>query len=155
MNNSHFDVEWSTNGINFEKIGKVAGAGTTNDIQFYDFLHLSPILGQNYYRLRQVDLPTGQAGFDEKFEYTDVIQVSFDITRQMDISIYPNPASHYLKIESQDLIGEMVLIFSVNGQLIKEFQHQELITNLPITNLPSGTYFVKIGKQIKKLIIEK
>ena len=38
LNNSHFDVEWSTDGIVFEKIGEVAGAGTTNEVQFYDFL---------------------------------------------------------------------------------------------------------------------
>ena len=155
LNNSHFDVEWSTDGISFEKIGEVAGAGTTTEVQLYDFLHENPVNGENYYRLKQVDLPTGQAGFDEKHEYTNIIEITFDIARQMDISIYPNPAAHYLKIESEDLIGEMVQIFSVNGQLVKELQHQSPITNLPITNLPNGTYFVKMGKQVKKLIIQK
>ena len=151
LNNSHFDVEWSKDGISFEKIGKVEGRGTTNEVQFYDFLHLSPILGENYYRLKQVDLD----GPEGSGEYTDIIQITFDTEKSITINIYPNPAAHYLKIESDDLIGEMIQVFNVNGQLVKEFQHQSLVTNLSITNLPSGTYFVKMGKQVKNLIIEK
>ena len=155
INNSHFDVEWSKDGVSFEKIGEVAGAGTTTEIQHYEFLHTLDMTDfENlsylnlYYRLRQVD-------FDGKFEYTETINVTIQQSNNSTIKIYPNPALHYLKIESQNLIGEMVQIFSVNGQLVKEFQHEGLITNLPITNLPSGTYFVKMGKQVKKLIIQK
>ena len=155
LNNSHFDVEWSRDGISFEKIGEVAGAGTTTEVQFYDFLHTRPINGENYYRLRQFDLPTGQAGFDGKFELTQTINITFEQSNHSIIRIYPNPAAHYLKIESQDLIGKIVQVFNVNGQLVRAFQHQSLITNLPITELPSGTYFIKIGKQVKKVIISK
>lgn len=60
-----------------------------------------------------------------------------------------------MNIESEDLIGETLQLFSINGQLVKEFQHEATMTTLPITDLPSGTYFIKIGQQVKKLIIEK
>ena len=56
-------------------------------------------------------------------------------------------------IESEGLVGEMVQVFNLNGQLVKEFQHQSPITNLSIANLPNGTYFVEMGEQIKKLMI--
>lgn len=163
INNSHFDIEWSIDGISFEKIGEVAGSGTTNESQFYEFLdNRTDIalqgLHYHYYRLKQVD-------FDNKYEYTNIIQITIEFPTTIGndnkrVSIYPNPAAHYLKIESQDLIGETVQVFNVNGQLVKEFQHLPMaigtsITNVPITNLPNGTYFVKIGEQIKKLIIEK
>ena len=147
LNNSHFDIEWSTNGIEFVKIGKVQGAGTTSDVQFYDFLHTSPAPGFNYYRLKQVD-------FDGKYEYTEILTVEFQQST-VDYQVYPNPATHYLKIESEDLVGKMVQIFNVNGQLVKTFQHQSLITNLLITDLPSGTYFIKVGQAVKKLIVQK
>lgn len=148
LNNSHFEVEWSKDGVNFEKIGKITGAGTTTEVQFYDFLHINPINGENYYRLRQVD-------FDGKFEYTNIIQIEFQQSNISTIEIYPNPASHYLKVESEQSIGEMIQLFNVNGQLVQEFTHQSLITNLSITDLPSGTYFIKIGTQVKKIIIQK
>ena len=117
-------------------------------MQFYDFLHEKPVAGINYYRLRQVD-------FDGKYELTQIINITIEQYDNIAINIFPNPASHYLKIQSEALIGEIAQIFNVNGQLVKEFQHQSPITNLPITNLPSGTYFIKIGQQVKKLIIEK
>ena len=154
MNNSHFDIEWSTNGIEFTKIGQVQGAGTTNDITFYDFLHTSPAQGLNYYRLKQVDLPAGQAGFDEKYEYTDILSIEFQKSK-INYRVYPNPATHYLKMESEDFIGETIQIFNVAGQLVKEFQHKSTLTNLSITDLPSGTYFIKVGKEVKKVIIQK
>ncbi len=148
INNSHFDIEWSADGVSFEKIGEIIGGGTTTEEQFYNFFHSSPTIGKNYYRLKQID-------FNKKFEYTNIIQVTFEKAKNSAISIYPNPASHYLKIESQDLIGEMVQVFNVNGQLVKEFQHQSLITNLPINNLPSGTYFLTIKNEVKKIVIVK
>ena len=96
-----------------------------------------------------------QVDFDGKYEYTNTIQITIEETNSLAIKIFPNPAAHYLNIESEDLIGELVQIFSVNGQLVMEFTHQSLITNLPITNLPSGTYFIKMGEQVKKVMIEK
>ena len=148
LNNSHFDVEWSTDGINFEKIGQVAGAGTTNDVQFYDFLHINPSNGQNYYRLKQVD-------FDGKFEYTNIINIRFEQSNSPIVKIYPNPASYYLNIESENTVGEMLQVFSVNGQLILEANQSSPMMNLSIANFPSGTYFVKIGDQVKRLVIQK
>ena len=147
LNNSHFDVEWSRDGVSFEKIGQVQGAGTTNDINFYDFLHTSPASGLNYYRLKQVDL-------DGKFEYTDILSVNYELgIKNYELNIFPNPASNFITIDGIEE-GEIIQIFNVNGQLVKEFQHQSPITNLPITNLSSGTYFIKMGKQVKRLIVE-
>ena len=152
ISNSHFDIEWSIDGINFEKIGEVAGAGTTNEIQSYDFLDdLNRVGFQNrhglhYYRLKQVDL-------DGKFEYTNILSIEFESSK-VDIQVYPNPASNYIVIENME-IGEAVQIFSVNGQLVKSFQIENDNQQIAITDLASGIYFIKIGKVAKKLIISK
>lgn len=147
LNNDYFDVEWSTNGIDFKKIGQIKGGGTTNNVQFYDFVHPNPVKGNNYYRLRQVD-------FDKKYEYTNTINITIEENNKI-INIYPNPTTHYLNIESEDLIGETMQLFNVNGQLIKAFQHQSVHTNLSIMDIPSGTYFIKMRDQIKRLIIQR
>jgi hypothetical protein len=147
LNNAHFDVEWSTDGHSFEKIGQVEGAGTSNDINFYDFLHITPALGLNYYRLKQVD-------FDGKFEYTNIIQVNFEETNFASIKVYPNPATDYITIDGMQL-GEVVQIFSVNGQLMKEINPTASSMQYIVSDLASGTYFVKVGEQVKKFIIQK
>jgi hypothetical protein len=68
--------------------------------------------------------------------------------------IFPNPATNYITVEGIKE-GELAQIFNVNGQLVKEFQMQSSSHRLTIDELPSGTYFVKMGEQVKKLIIAK
>ena len=163
INNSHFDVEWSPsaertgiNGTDFlpnassglwTKIGEVQGAGTTTDVFFYDFLHENPTVGTNYYRLKQID-------FDGQFEYTNILSIEYR-TSNIEYRIYPNPASDYFNLEAPNAVGEIIQVFNVKGQVVKEVISQSPITNIPITNLTGGTYFVKIGKEVKKLIIAK
>ncbi len=73
INNDYFDVEWSTDGINFESIGQVQGAGTTTEVQSYEFLHDNPVNGNNYYRLKQMD-------FDEVFEYSNIVLLNYQLS---------------------------------------------------------------------------
>ncbi|RYY54944.1 MAG: hypothetical protein EOO09_12490 [Chitinophagaceae bacterium] len=56
LNNDHFDIERSVDGRVFSKIGRVAGNGTTSIPQDYRFTDASPVSGNNYYRLAQVDI---------------------------------------------------------------------------------------------------
>jgi hypothetical protein len=151
INNSHFDVEFSTNGIDFEKIGEVAGAGTTNEVQFYDFLHENPrrdvVLQRLYYRLKQVD-------FDKKYEYTNIISVEFEQSNPTVFKVYPNPTTDFINIETNQS-DKIVQIFNVNGQLVKTFYQNVSNQRIDITNLPAGTYFIKMASQVKKIIIVK
>ena len=149
LNNDYFDVEWSTDGINFEQIGQVQGAGTTNDVQFYEFLHHNPVIGENYYRLRQVD-------FDERFEYSNTVQITISEVTQSNnqiINVFPNPTINFITIEDAS-IGEIAQIFGVNGQLIEEFQIQASSIQFPVSRLPSGVYFIKIGDEVKRIVKE-
>ncbi len=149
INNSHFDVEWSTDGLEFQKIGEVVGAGTTPDVQFYDFIHATPTIGENYYRLRQVDL-------DGKYEYTQTILITISETTPTDnttIKIFPNPTTEYFTLQTENQIGEKAMIFNIKGQLVQEFLIENARIQQDVTNLAAGTYFVKVGKTVKKLII--
>ena len=150
INNSHFDVEWSIDGISFEKIGEVAGAGTTNEAQNYEFLDqpnlrgLENFLGLNYYRLRQVDLPAGQAGFDGKYEYSKTINITIRQYSNPSIKIFPNPATDFLMIENAN--GQAT-IYNTTGQFVQQF----LITNsqftVNVSRLREGQYILKIQQE--------
>ena len=163
INNSHFEVEWSRDGFSFapngssdswKKIGTVQGAGTTNEAQEYGFLHTYPANGENYYRLRQVDLPAGQAGFDGKWEYTKTIQINYELsTDDAPLAIYPNPANDFITIQNGKT-GDVVEIFNVNGQLVKAIQINSTIQTQSIRDLSSGLYFIKSGSSVEKLIIK-
>ncbi len=53
--NAMFIIERSTDGINYTNIGAVKGAGDSNKTIAYTFLDSDKPLGQQYYRLRQID----------------------------------------------------------------------------------------------------
>lgn len=77
------------------------------------------------------------------------------------ISIFPNPASNYLQINSKDEKINLVEIYSISGQLIKTVNLENSNSTVQIyleEKLSSGFYQVVIGvgssRVVKKLIIE-
>ncbi len=65
-NNEKFVVERSTNGRTFDAIGTVAGAGSSQALQTYQWIDGQlPTASSLYYRIRQVD-------YDGQFSYSDV-----------------------------------------------------------------------------------
>lgn len=55
INNDYYFVERSGDGKNWDEIGNVVGAGTTNVVKIYDFKDLRYKDIRNYYQLTQVD----------------------------------------------------------------------------------------------------
>ncbi|MEO8149797.1 MAG: T9SS type A sorting domain-containing protein [Bacteroidia bacterium] len=55
MNNDYFTVQKSIDGINFENVGIVNGAGNSNKILNYYLQDKNPYSGTSYYRLMQTD----------------------------------------------------------------------------------------------------
>jgi len=67
-NNAYFTLERTNNGINFEVIANINGAGNSqimNEYTVIDPIYTSSI---NYYRLKQTD-------YDGKFIYSDLISI--------------------------------------------------------------------------------
>ncbi|MEZ4960182.1 MAG: T9SS type A sorting domain-containing protein [Saprospiraceae bacterium] len=145
INNSHFEVEWSTDGRAFQKIGRVAGAGTTTQAQQYGLLHETPSIGNNYYRLKQVD-------FDGKYEHSRIVNIRYQPT-DIGYSIYPNPSADFVVIENAGEEG-LVEIFDVHGRFIESFQLQSNSSKHSLAGLPKGTYFLKIKDSLKRVIVQ-
>ncbi|MDA8886420.1 hypothetical protein N9I68_02465 [Bacteroidia bacterium] len=58
LNNSHFEIERSTNGVDFKTIGSVTGNGTSNELNSYTFQNQNSI-STAYCRLKQLDFEVG------------------------------------------------------------------------------------------------
>ncbi|MCB0641472.1 MAG: T9SS type A sorting domain-containing protein, partial [Phaeodactylibacter sp.] len=147
LNNSHFEVEWSVNGIAFEKIGAVQGHGTTAEVQRYELLHEQPANGVNYYRLRQVD-------FDGQFEYSDIRSVEFEsLGRQ--IKIFPNPASTLSHIQIPgNFEFAIIRAFDASGRMLfsKELKGGQALQDIDVSDWHSGLYVLQIDVDGKTFI---
>ena len=116
INNDYFEVERSLNLSNsFEKIGQVAGSGTSSVSNEYSFedadINLS---GTYYYRLKQVD-------YNGDFDYSDVIAIDVNRIGKAYLNILQNPIENDLSLEMFSEDGAMVTfaMFDINGRLIE------------------------------------
>lgn len=141
-NNVGFNIEKSTDGRNWEMIGFVKGAGTTLEIQNYQFIDENPISGVNYYRLKQMDI-------DDKFEYSEIRSVAYGKTDA--IAIYPNPTASTLTVDLGTNKGT-IQVFDLTGRLvIATLNNNNSIQTIDFSNLQNGVYLLQInGEQWQK-----
>jgi uncharacterized repeat protein (TIGR01451 family) len=114
INNDHFDIERSTDGINFRMIGIVNGSGTTNDFKQYQFIDpINNFFGIIYYRLKSVDI-------DNKGAYSKIIALrTANFSSLKDLAVYPNPFSNSLKLQlnsTKETIISIRIISTVGQQ---------------------------------------
>lgn len=141
INNDHFDIERSNDGINFIKIGSIPANRTAGDIKQYQFNDLKPVKGINYYRLNQVDA-------DGRYNYSVIAKITVDaggITWQL----YPNPAVTNTSLHIlADINTLQLLITDMSGKPVFKKDISGLKANqqvsLPVQNLAKGIYMVKV-----------
>lgn len=158
-NNAYFTVERSSNGLTYDSILSVEGAGDSKTILNYSEIDWNPLPGVSYYRLRQTD-------YDGKTTLSRVVRIENTGTRTSSISVYPNPSANsediFIKmVNDQGPVGQLV-ICNVAG-LIFYSGYVDLtspvnIRNLRLNhNLERGVYLVKIVApglvDIKKIIV--
>ncbi len=141
INSDHFDIERSTDAEKWESIGKVTAAGDSQTERNYQFTDVAPFSGDNYYRLKQVDI-------DGSFEYSQVKVVKFEQRTNGGIAVYPNPANDaiYLEYSFEQEGNIQVELFDVNGkkQFSQNYNSQESRYQININQLVPGTYFLQI-----------
>ena len=141
-NNSHFEIQKSTDGINFITISKTKGAGNSNQIIEYSYLDSSQSIA--YYRLKQID-------FNGSFEYSKIIKVSGkkDMTLNV-VSVSPNPSTDKIKIQINlaDIQSIQFALYDKQGKKIltqstTEYSEDYTIINLDLSYLASDIYFLQ------------
>ena len=86
INNMGFEIERSTNSIDFVKTGFVKGNGTSTEKRSYSYNDPITENGKYYFRLRQVD-------YDGKSQYSNTIEIEYRNTPE-NFALsqnYPNP----------------------------------------------------------------
>ena len=150
-NNDFFEVERSKFGFEWEFVGKVEAEGNSTIAIDYFAVDLSPLEGDSYYRLKQVD---------ENKEFT--ISPSVKVSNLISTDIYPNPAKNGQTIavncssfKNKELRFD---IFSLQGELIYSIvkstsNNQTTFISLP-TFLSEGMYILSCEEFRQKLLIE-
>jgi hypothetical protein len=156
-NNDRFEIERKSENGNWEKVGEVKGAGNSQALLNYQWIDYNPIIGVNYYRLRQVD-------FDGQFEYSKLRAVSFD--GGTSVLVYPNPATTSVNvvIAGNVLSDVEVSVTDVFGKevLTKRISKNRYNSNglkVDLTGLRHGYYFVRVTtgteSNVSRILIQR
>ena len=144
-NNAGFEIERSTDGQKFEKIGFVKGNNTTQDKNNYSFTDNPPLSKIAYYRLQQVD-------FDGSKMSSNIISIELkDFAERL--KVYPNPTNgHEITLEIPENTEGVQVINSL-GQVVFNQKVENMKTLKMDTNQwANGIYFIKTAKENIKLI---
>ncbi|MDQ2769052.1 MAG: FG-GAP-like repeat-containing protein [Bacteroidota bacterium] len=151
-NSDRFEVERSSNGRDFGRVGTVAAQGTSTAPTAYALLDdqlpaTAPLL---YYRLRQVDR-------DGTFSYSPVRTVQRAINTTPQLLAYPNPARDAVRVQLLNLVPTAPLeLFDALGRRVLSVPAPAAGTEavLPLAGLSTGVYVLRCGPLAQRLTLE-
>jgi endonuclease I len=138
-NISSYDVERSTNGINFQKIGNVTA---TNKATYVFSDYNLPTNGRVYYRIKTNE-------FSSKVTTSNIVTVDISNTLNTAVKVYPNPSIENITLELNDVANNFIkaiTITDITGKIVVQKNSTTLQNRvtIPVINLSNGTYTLKV-----------
>ena len=148
-NNDYFTIERSDNGIDWDMVSMVDGAGNSSHVLSYTTVDEKPYQGVSYYRLKQTD-------FDGKYTYSPIRAVNLQTESSEPFLLYPNPTTGTVKLVGRpsvplSSIGVYTAIGrEVTGKVVLT-QEASGIIDIDLAGLAAGTYVIKSDQGIARV----
>jgi hypothetical protein len=146
LNNDRFEIEKSTDGVNWKFISSIKGKGTTSAANDYEFTDENIIDRITYYRLKQID-------FDGKFSYSSIETVI--PSDNSNVLFYPNPATNEIVIANVSDKEFSYQLIDQLGRVVLKGKNRASSNIISIEQLDAGVYVLIVndtcyGKLIKR-----
>lgn len=147
-NNDFFTIQRTQDGLTFDDVSVVDGAGTSTNINDYNSLDNKPFMGVSYYRLKQTD-------FNGACSYSQMEMISFENNGDFSFDVYPNPNNgEDFIINVNSVSGDvLVVVYDATGRetyskiFIIENKGQNVYAIDPSGKLSAGVYFITATSQ--------
>jgi len=147
INNNGFELEHSSDGVSFSLVTFVpskANNGSSTNTLTYNYTDALPFAGNNYYRLKQIDV-------DGRYVYSPIVLIKAIVSAKFDIvSIYPNPvvgSNINLALTSSVNDNVTVVVTDVMGKLVVQKSAQinigDNVIALDVSQLATGNYTIR------------
>jgi hypothetical protein len=142
-NNDYYSIERSRDGVDYELIATMPGAGNSTSVLEYSYTDANPLFGRSYYRLKQTD-------FDGASETFKPIAVDFTTLTGGELNFSPNPVNRGEKItivtqtNDDELLN--ISVYNMVGEVVSsnEFTGPTFDFSLSQATRP-GIYFIKVS----------
>jgi hypothetical protein len=145
INNDYFQIERSVNGIDWELLDEIDGAGNSSALLSYRTHDFHPSRGVNYYRLKQVD-------FDGKSTYSEIRSVY----NTADLTILPNPSKGIFGVGGMPKHQEnSIVVIDLTGKVLQQNMVFGESFEVDLTDYRVGIYFVTVNNMETIKIIKE
>ncbi len=152
---NRFELEVSTDGLNWRKINEQDSKGKNNETYAYVFIDNNPFKGLNYYRLKIVEE-------NNAFSYSEIKRIVFEKEGPI-LEVYPNPTNDYLTIR---LFGSEEFSVRLTNMIGQEISVLPLIKNtsseinFSLSGFSEGVYVLEVkdlvsGEAYRTRIVKK
>lgn len=136
-NSYRFDVERSSNGKTWSRLGSRDAANQSSQSTYYTYQDTKPLKGINLYRLKMVD-------YDGTFSYSRLQEVHMGKGSGITVSTYPNPSADRITLDINDWSSvKTIQLLNINGQVVGNYSTNP-DNEISIKNLTSGVYFLQV-----------
>jgi len=145
QNNLNFIIQHSADGIKWQNLETVQGAGNSSTEKTYNFVHKNVLKGYNYYRLQQNDLSGVKNFSDVKLLKYRTDQSIFSIQQ---------PAVGSRRLEINLVTNQTLMIFSGDGKLMHQKNYNAGTHSIYMENYTTGIYLLSNGQQTEKFLVQ-
>lgn len=137
-----FVIEKSATGTTFIPIGEVKAKGNTSLLTEYEYVDENPTLGNNYYRLRMIDI-------DGSFDFSNIRLVK-NTTIEAELTVFPNPAQNGNRLRvrwfSDNSLQDRTILnlVDVNGRSLQRVIIFEGTNFIRLPDLLEGIYYIMV-----------
>lgn len=137
QNNTGFEVQRSNDGNNWSTLDFVKSKNpNSNNSTHYSFTDMDPVNGDNYYRLKQIDL-------DGRYTFSPIQKARFNFAGNT-ISISPNPVGDRLNMIVKDHYAvNSVVLLDQSGRRV--YRNEGFQNNIDVSRLARGIYFLQVS----------
>lgn len=146
INNDYFTLYRSADGLTFEEIAQVDGAGNSNERIEYTATDPVPFVGTSYYQIKQTDFD----GSSEEFEIMTFINEAGDFI------IYPNPVTNYILLNELASSLDTKIIDMIGRDLTNSthFKNVGNRTQIDVSALEPGHYLIRTPTYARRFVKE-
>ena len=160
FSSSHYEVERSTDSINFTSIGNTVTKTSSAQVS-YSYVDAKPFSGNDYYRIKEVD----SIG---KFYYSSIIRIKVTSASQGTTTlwqVYPNPSFSYSGATSLHLLTNVnqlqLTLTDVSGRILYQYSTASASGGqqiaVPLQNRGRGVYLLNVnsdkGKRTERIVV--
>jgi hypothetical protein len=147
----HFNVERSTDGVNYELVGSVKAQKNGNTYNTYTFSSETQDLGPNvfYYRIKQIEIS------GETF-YSKIVAINCNT--ELELNVAPSITENYFTVSSIYTL-DLVTVYDAAGRLIHTsyYNNEHFFTTIVNNTLARGVYLVRVrtsnGKMFNRKVV--